>query len=45
MFTQSKDYISIKVGDIQIYKEYISQLPDYDDTTAFGMHSNANIAL
>lgn len=42
-FSESGIYYAPPNGSIDMYKEYIEQLPLVDNPEVFGMHENANI--
>lgn len=43
-YSQSKIYYPPADGDIQVYRDYIKNLPLNDLPEIFGMHENANIS-
>ncbi|XP_078532463.1 dynein axonemal heavy chain 6-like [Lissotriton helveticus] len=44
-YSDSGIYFSPEADNLQVYKEYIEQLPLTDDPEIFGMHENANLAF
>lgn len=43
-YSDSGKYYAPSFGKVQVYKEYIENLPLVDDPEVFGLHSNANIS-